>query len=458
VNLFVVLGVFVLILGLLLLLDRWQRRIADLERARVVSEMERAERQGTRAPLSQHPHIDVETCIGCGSCIAACPEEDVLGLVDGVARVIHGARCVGHGLCETACPVAAVKVGLGDIALRPDLPVLSESLETSVPGIHIAGELAGFGLIRNAVDQGVQAIDAIASLLERDGSARDRIPDVLIAGAGPAGLAAALAAIERGLTYALIDEYDTAGTIRKYPRRKLTLTGRLVLPLHGPVRGTEFLKEELIEFIEKEIIARFRIRIVTGAKLLSVERTRDGLVSKTSRGAIVSRRVILAMGRRGTPRKLGVPGEDSEKVLYRLIDASSYERSRILVVGGGDSAVEAAVALAGEKGNQVTVSYRRQDFFRLKKRNEDRIRELARAGRVRILFESEVASVEPDSARLRVREGGVEHAVEIPNDAVFILAGGEPPQELLRRIGVRLHGDAAPPTQTLDAARAGGAR
>ena len=181
-------------------------------------------------------------------------------------------------------------------------------------------------------------------------------------------------------------------------------------------------------------------------------------LSKTSAGSIVSRRVILALGRRGTPRKLGVPGEDSEKVLYRLIDASSYERSRVLVVGGGDSAVEAAVALAGERGNQVTLSYRQQDFFRLKKRNEDRIRELARAGRVRILFESEVSSVETDSAQLSVREGGIERTVEIPNDAVFVLAGGEPPQELLRRIGVRLHGDAAPPTERLDAVRAGGAR
>jgi thioredoxin reductase (NADPH) len=460
-NLFVVLGVFVLFMGVLLLLDRWQRRIADLERSRVVSEIREAEHRGTHKPLAQHPQIDVETCIGCGSCIAACPEEDVLGLVDGVARVIHGARCVGHGLCETACPVAAVKVGLGDLSLRPDLPVLSDGLETTVPGIHIAGELGGFALIRNAVSQGVRAIEAIAASLAATRERRDGgVPDVLIVGAGPAGLAAMLAAMERGLTYEAISEEDAGGTVRKYPRRKLTLTGQLVLPLHGPVRGTEFLKEELIQFFENDVIRRFGLRIRTGVKLLGVERDRGGLVARTSAGSIPSRRVILALGRRGTPRKLGVPGEESEKVLYSLVDAATYERSRLLVVGGGDSAVEAATALASQRGNEVTVSYRRGDFFRLKKRNEDRIREFARAGKVRILFESEVSSIEPDAVRIRVREGGIERALTLRNDAVFIFAGGEPPHELLRKIGMRFHGDAAapaPPPRPLPV-RAGNAR
>jgi thioredoxin reductase/Pyruvate/2-oxoacid:ferredoxin oxidoreductase delta subunit len=441
-NVLVVLGVFVVLIVVLALLNDWQRRIAEVHRENVVAEIREAERLGTGKPLAQHPQIDVQACIGCGSCIAACPEDEVLALVDGVARVVHGARCVGHGLCAVACPVAAVKIGLGDVTLRPDIPLLSERLETAVPGVYIAGELGGFALIRNAVAQGARAIDEIAADLEAAGerSRTSRVPDVLIVGAGPAGLGATLKAIERGLRYVTIDQEDIGGTVRKYPRRKLTITGQLTLPLYGKVGRTEFLKEEFIEFLEKDIIARFGLRIQTGVKFTGLAPVQGGLRVETSAGNIAARSAILALGRRGTPRRLGVPGEDAEKVLYQLVDAATYSGEHLLVVGGGDSAVEAATALGSQQGNTVTLSYRRASFFRLKRRNEERIQRFSREGKVRVLFESGVDRIDRDAVTLRVREGGVERTQVLRNDQVFVLAGGEPPYDLLRKIGVRFHG------------------
>jgi thioredoxin reductase len=440
VNLFIAAGILLLLLVVLCLLSLWQRKIAELRSERTVSEIQRARERGTDKALAQHPRIDVQACIGCGACIAACPEDGVLGLVDGVAHVIHGIRCIGHGRCAEVCPVAAVTVGLGDLANHPDIPILSESLETSVPGVFIAGELGGLALIRVAIEQAVKAIDAIAADLPQRGG-RDPV-DVLIVGAGPAGLAAALRAVERGLSYRCIDQEDIGGTVRKYPRRKLTLTGALSMPLYGPVKKREYIKEELIAFWE-ELIGRYRLRIETGVRFTGLSGAADGFAAETSAGRIAARRVLLALGRRGSPRKLGVPGEGMEHVLYQLIDAATYTESRLLVVGGGDSAVEAATALAEQRGNQVTLSYRRGDFFRLKARNDERIRRYVREGKVRVLFNSNVRAIADGTVDVATSDGGVEKGVRLANDYVFIFAGGDPPYPLLRGLGVKLGGDAS---------------
>ncbi len=440
-----VIGVFTLLAGLLVLLSVWQRKIEEAQKEQVVADIRDAEQRGTSKAANQHPQIDQEACIGCGSCVAVCPEEDVLGLVDGIAHVIHGSRCIGHGLCAEVCPVAAVKIGLGDVSARPDIPVLAESLETTVPGVYIAGELGGFALIRVATDQGTRVIETIARDLESDG-AMGRSPessdvaDVLIVGAGPGGYAATLKAIELGLSYITIDQDDLGGTIRKYPRRKLTLTGPLVLPLYGRVKRTEFLKEELIEFLE-DIVAHYDVYINTGVKFLGVKQGRDALVVKTSSGLVSARRVVLALGRRGTPRKLGVPGEKQEKVVYQLVDAATYRNEHLLIVGGGDTAIEAAVALARQPGNTVTLSYRRDRFFRVKRRNEERIEQFMDDGSVQVIFESSVKRIEKDSVLLSYREDGIDNTLQLSNDFVFVCAGGEPPYDLLRGCGVRFNGD-----------------
>ncbi|MGE3965882.1 MAG: NAD(P)-binding domain-containing protein [Planctomycetota bacterium] len=434
------LGFGVLVLGVLVLLGYWQRAIEERQSRDVLAEIRDAKSQGTDKPLAQHPQIDVQACIGCGSCVAACPEDGVLGLVDGVARVIHGARCIGHGLCADACPVAAVTVGLGELAARPDLPVLSENLETSLPGVYVAGELGGFALIRLAIEQGVRVMREIQrDLRGRKVSAVD-VFDVLIVGAGPAGIAATLEAKALGLKALTIDQSDIGGTVRKYPRRKLTLTGRVDLPLHGPVKQEEFLKEELIAFWEA-LIAEHRLRIETGVKLEGLEPVGEGYCVRTSQGALQARRVVLALGRGGTPRKLGVPGEELEKTLYHLVDAASYRGQRVLVVGGGDSAIEAATALASQAGNQVTISYRRERFVRLKPRNAERVEEFHRSRRLRLEFDSEVRRIDPQSVTLRRRSRQGDEEWQLPNDFVFVCAGGEPPYALLQSLGVRLGGD-----------------
>lgn len=426
------LGIAASLAALLLLLAVWTRRIEGRQENRVVDEIRDADHRGANRPVGQYPHIDPYLCIGCGSCVKACPENGVIGLVDGIAHVIRAAQCIGHARCEDVCPVGALHVGLGDVTTRSDIPQLSEDLQTTVPGVFIAGELGGLALIRHAIDQGVQAVDAVARSARRHPSG----PDVLITGSGPAGIAASLRAIELGLSYQTIDMDDIGGTIRKYPRRKLVMTQPVELPLVGKLKQTEYLKEELVDLLD-DIITQHDVQVRTGVKLLGVERCNGTIDAVTSTGVIPCGSLVLALGRRGTPRRLGVPGEELEKVLYQLIDTSTYTNTRALVVGGGDSAVEAAMALASQPGNEVTLSYRKGAFFRLKRRNEERIEEFVDRGRVRLVFNSNVVSIEPDAAI--ISQAG--RSFRLRNDYVFVFAGGEPPFPLLKQIGVGFWGE-----------------
>lgn len=441
-NWMIVTGIFSLLALVLLLLNNWQGKIERARTRRLDDELEAARESGTSQPIAQHPQIDVQACIGCGTCIEACPEEGVLAIVNGVARVVHGSRCIGHGVCAVACPVQAIEIGLGDISGRSDLPLLDSTLQTSVPGVYIAGELGGFALIRLAIEQGVQAIDAIAAELAGTPS-RPGVPDVLIVGAGPAGFSATLRCLELGLSYRTIDQDDLGGTIRKYPRRKLTLVGSMSLPLHGPVDRDEFLKEELIEFLE-EIRDRTGMELSTGVKLLGLEASEVGVRAETSTGTIEARRALLALGRRGTPRRLGVPGEDAEHVLYQLVDASTYANEKIVVVGGGDSAVEAALGLTHQSNNDVTLVYRREEFFRIKSRNAERLEVAREMGQIEVRLGRDVASIEEDTVTLVATSEGVEHREVVPANYVFVCAGGEPPYPLLESIGVQMGNQVAP--------------
>ena len=411
-----------------------RRRHADRSRK------EEAARLGVDRPQAQFPFIDPMRCIGCGTCVSACPEGDVLGIVGGTATVVNGLRCVGHGRCEIACPVGAIEVGLGDLKSRKDIPVLDGWQQTTVPGLYVAGELGGLALVKNAIAQACKVVDRIAQLApsSRRAGGGD-VFDVAIVGAGPAGLTAAAAARERGLSHVVLEqEGDLGGTIFHYPRRKLVLVQAVDVPILGKLKEGEYAKEDLLQILQ-DMCRRGHLNIRFGQRVVGVERD-GGLFSvRSTSGVTLARFVVLALGRRGTPRKLGVPGEELPKVMYQLAEAESYQQQRLLIVGGGDSAVEAALGLARQRGNRVSLSYRREKLVRIKKKNEGRIAELLANRRIEGAFSTEVERIDPTSVRLKTPDG----ARELANDYVFVFAGGEPPFELLRHMGVRFGGDGA---------------
>jgi thioredoxin reductase/Pyruvate/2-oxoacid:ferredoxin oxidoreductase delta subunit len=399
--------------------------------------LEAARRAGltSQGPRAQHPRIDVSKCIGCGGCADACPEV-VLAVVAGRAAIVNGHKCIGHSLCAEACPVGAIEIVMADPSITSDLPRLTPEYETNVPNLFIIGELGGLALIKNAVNQGRDCIDTIARRLQRSGSrgAPGGVLDVCIVGAGPGGISSSLRAIEHKLSYVTLEQDEFGGTVAKYPRQKLVLTSPVEFPLYGRFRKLEISKEELLAFWHK-VSQRADLKVRTREKVDGVVRGEDGLFTVTTpKAQHRARAVVLGLGRRGTPRKLGVEGEGLPKVMYSLIEAEAYTGAHILVVGGGDSAVEAAMGLAHQKGNKVTLSYRKEAFSRLKERNAQRIQECARQGMVQLVFNSAPVAIRTQSVLLDVAGA----AREIPNDYAFIFAGGIPPNEFLEKAGVAI--------------------
>jgi thioredoxin reductase (NADPH) len=386
----------------------------------------------SHGPRAQHPRIAVDSCIGCGACVVACPEGDVLALIEGKATIVKGHKCIGHGLCAEACPVGAIEMVMAAPSARADLPALTTEGESSVKNLFIAGELGGLALIKNAVNQGRDCIDVIAQRLHKQDRNGEQVWDVIIVGAGPAGISASLRASERGLRALTLEREAVGGTVSKYPREKLVMTSPVEFPLHGRFNKTTLTKEELLAFWDN-IMQRTDLNIRTGAVVETVLRQTNGLFAlRTAQQTYLAYAVVLALGRAGTPRKLGVKGEELPHVLYRLIEADHYTGKHILVVGGGDSAVEAAMGLARQRGNRVTLSYRRTEFSRLKDRNAKRIAEHVASGKVDVRFSSSPVEFRVGSVLLE-QEGRIE---ELPNDFVWIFAGGTPPTEFLKAAGV----------------------
>lgn len=395
---------------------------------------------GLDRPPVQHPNIDSYACIGCGSCVAACPEGDVLGMVSGKATIINGLRCVGHGECAKACPVGAVKVGLGDRSKREDLPLLDERLETTREGVFIAGELGGLGLIRHAVSQGrtavLNAIEGLEPANKHIGTSQTtEHADVIVVGAGPAGLSAAITAWQQGFRVMVLEQGVWGGAMLHYPRKSLVLTQPVEIPNVGWLKKPHYAKEELLAIWEKAI-SDSDVCIEEGVHVAGIEGQRDAFLIHTSQKTYTARRIILAMGRSGIPRKLGAPGEEMTKVAYQLVDAVNFTNDHILVVGGGDSAVEAALALARQPGNTVTLSYRRGRFFRIRKINLERLDAAVDAGSLKVLYHSNVSEIHKDDVVLQVQD----QKILLPNAFVFVMIGGIPPFGLLKKCGVQLGG------------------
>jgi len=426
-RLLLVAGALVAILFAAYILRRW------LEDRRAKHKLADAIRLELNVPTSLHPVIDPDICIGSGSCITACPEGKILGLVDGVATLLNASKCIGHGKCAAECPVDAIKLVFGSAERGVELPEVDEFFETSRPGVHIVGELAGMGLIKNALVQGLQVAARLGSTIEKGGGSNGTEGvDVVIVGAGPSGLATAVGCRAAGLSYALLEQDTVGGTVAHYPRQKLVMTEQVDLPYYGKFGQTLIRKEALVTSFQG-VIEKAGLKIHEKTKLTGLDGEKDAFKVTTDRGLLNAKRVVLAIGRRGTPRRMGVPGEELEKVAYRLIDPAQYASKKVLVVGGGDSALEAAIQLADESDAEVGISYRRPEFGRCRPLNKQKIDAHLKSGRIKAHMSTEIVSIDPETVSLK--NGTVER---IPNDYVIACLGGELPNEFLKSIGVSI--------------------
>lgn len=418
----------IIIVGLILYYIRKQKHKTQL----ITEKIEIAKNDGTYEPVSLYPVVDTSRCINSGACIKACPEHDILGIQNGKATIINAAQCIGHGACFRACPVEAISLWIGTERRGVELPHVSPDFETNVPGIFIAGELGGMGLIRNAVTQGREAVESIIKKIDKNHKATY---DLVIVGAGPAGISATLAAKKAGLKTLTLEQDTLGGTVYTYPRSKIIMTHPMDLPLYGKVKLKETSKDELLNLWIK-VLQENNISIQENTKIEAINRVGNEFEIETLNGEkITTKTVLLALGRRGTPRKLGVEGEMSQKVAYRLLEPELIQNKKVLVVGGGDSAVESALLLANK--NTVTLSYRSEKFSRLKTKNAELIKNAALTGLVDIQYSTEVIAINEKQVHLINKI--TNENIAIDNDMVYIFAGGELPNGFLKKCGIQVN-------------------
>jgi len=397
----------------------------------VDEKIKKAKEEGLHEPISLHPVVDVNACIGTGACISACPEKDILGIKDGKATIINASRCIGHGACFHACPTEAISLHIGTEKRGVELPHVSRNFETNIPGIYIAGELGGMGLIKNAVEQGRQAVENIAKSVRKGHNASY---DLIIIGAGPAGISGSLAARKHGLKFLLLEQDTLGGTVYTFPRKKIVMTSPMDLPLYGKIKLFETSKAELLG-LWQTVLKKNAIEVKENSKVESVATSDNIFHIKTLKGEIyTSASVLLALGRRGTPRKLNIPGEDMEKVAYRLLEPEEISGKNIIVVGGGDSAVESALLLADK--NHVILSYRNEAFSRIKPLNNISLNKAMDEGKLDVRLKTNLTFIDDDYVYLASEN--VEEPLKIENDLVFIFAGGELPTQFLEKAGIMI--------------------
>jgi thioredoxin reductase/Pyruvate/2-oxoacid:ferredoxin oxidoreductase delta subunit len=382
-------------------------------------------------PVSLHPVIDRNLCLGCATCVDACPEGNVLGVIKEKAQLVNPSHCIGHGACKTACPTDAITLVLGTETRGVDIPFVQPNFETNVPGIFVAGELGGMGLIRNAIEQGRQAMENLSKAVK---TADSQAPyDVAIVGAGPAGFSASLYAHEHGLKYVTFEQESLGGTVAHYPRGKIVMTAPVKLPIIGQVKFGETTKEVLMNFWNAAQ-QKSGVRINTKERMETIQKVEHGYIVHTPKGQYHAKAILLAIGRRGSPRKLGVPGEEDQKVVYKLDDAAQYRNQRVLVVGGGNSALEAALQISEEPGTTVTLSYRGSAFQKANPKNVVRVDEATKAGHMQVLLNSNVLHIDPKSVVIKQKD----KEFELGNDAVIVCAGGILPTPLLKQLGIQI--------------------
>jgi thioredoxin reductase (NADPH) len=400
--------------------------------SRIVDEkIKRAKEDGLHEPVSLHPYVDENSCIQTGACIAACPEKDILGIRNGKATIINASRCIGHGACFHACPTEAISLRIGTEKRGVELPHVSQNFETNVPGIFIAGELGGMGLIKNAVEQGRQSVENIVKTFNKNHAAQY---DLIVIGAGPAGISGTLTAKKNGLKFLLLEQDTLGGTVFTFPRKKIIMTSPMDLPLFGKIKLFETSKAELLD-LWQTVLKKNGISVVENSKVESII-SENGIfkVSTIKGDHYTSARILLAIGRRGTPRKLNIPGEMKEKVAYRLLEPDEILGKHIIVVGGGDSAIESALLLSDK--NHVILSYRNEVFSRIKPLNNIAINRAVAEGKLELKLKTNLLSIEDETITLSIIDNG--ENVELQNDLVYIFAGGELPTQFLEKAGIKI--------------------
>lgn len=409
----------------------WYIRIQKRTTKKTVKKIETAKEEGRYEPVSLHPYIDLNTCIGSGACITECPEKDILGIFEGKAAVINTSSCVGHGACFHACPVEAISLRIGTEKRGVELPHVNQTFETNIKGIYIAGELGGMGLIKNSVEQGKQAVENIAKSIKK----KEGVLDLLIIGAGPAGISGALTAKNNGLTFKVLEQYTLGGTVYSFPRAKIVMTNPMNLPLYGKVKLFDTSKDELLK-IWNDALQKNEIEISENTKVENIiPQTNETFKVVTAKGEeLFCNQVLIAIGRRGTPRKLGVKGEGLPKVYYRLLEPERIQNKNILVVGGGDSAIESAMLLMED--NEVIISYRKNQFARIKPKNKERILQAQLDKKISIIYSSNLVEIKDQIIQLKV--DSEENIEELKNDLVYIFAGGELPTKFLSNAGIEI--------------------
>ena len=425
-------SIYIAIFIFIIIILIWYLRKNNHTTLNTISKIEIAKKLGTHEPVSLHPVIDIDQCIGSGACIVACPESDVIGMVNGQAHVINASRCVGHGACFHACPSKAITLCIGTEKRGVELPHLNQNFETNIPGIFIAGELGGMGLIKNAVEQGKQAVVNLSKKIKKDTVAEY---DLIIIGAGPAGIAASLTASQLNLKFLTLEQDSLGGTVFNFPRKKIVMTSPVVLPLYGKIKLKETSKSELLD-IWDSALKENNIHINVNEKVESIEKKKDHFEVKTSKNIYTCKAMVVAIGRRGSPKKLNIPGEEKEKVAYRLIEPELIINQNVLVVGGGDSAIESALMLSESLGNYVTLSYRGDKFSRIKQKNLENITEASDNKKINVIFNSNLVEIFDDKVLMSLSPSN--ETFTLPNDLVFILVGGELPSQFLQKIGINI--------------------
>lgn len=401
------------------------------ESKKVEAKIAQAKEEGLFEPVSLHPVIDTNSCIRTGACVMACPERDIIGIKDGKATTINASKCIGHGACFHSCPTQAISLCIGTEKRGVELPHVNQNFETNVNGIFIAGELGGMGLIKNAVEQGKQAVDNIARGFQKNHQATY---DLLIVGAGPAGISASLTAKKHQLKFITLEQDTLGGTVFTFPRQKIVMTSPMDLPLYGKVKLFETKKQALLD-VWNAALYKNDISIKENTKVESIATENDHFRIETLTGEyFTAKNVLLAIGRRGTPRKLAIPGEMMEKVAYRLLEPEDISNRQILVVGGGDSAIESALLLADN--NKVKLVYRGEVFSRLKPKNADAIKSAAEAGKIEVMLNTNPVEILAESVVLK--NTVTDETKSIKNDLVYIFAGGELPIQFLEKAGIHI--------------------